>query len=317
MTGDPFPLVDGPAPPDAHLVVPAGGSLAGSVIGPDGAPSAWCAIEWRGRERGGSTGTAACDATGAFLLEGLPRGMLVLRLRSTSGLRQNMRVTPPLRPDERRQGFVAQLVRRVEVSGFVVDTEGRPVDGVTLAFDSQVDPEWSAFADTQADGSFVLSDVPPGAVEIEPLSGDPGEDDPEWIPWDQRGQVVDAPAQGVRIVVPPPRKVGVSARIVGPDGAPIPLCFVVATRKREESDPIRTPAPGARGRRRLASARALRLPSLRAVGGRRTGRRWSASRTSLRSGSRSPGTRRSRSASSPGARSKGASSGPTGRGSPG
>ncbi len=221
---EPVRLAAGTPPPEVSLVMAVGASLSGTVLDAEGKAALGVSIAWWGGDGvTWSNGNGTCDEAGAFRLDGLPTGTLSLTVSTVAGLSKQAPVTPPLKAGEQRAGFVVRLGRPARVSGTTVDADGAPVSGVQVHAASTADGTSQGHAVSQSDGTFVIPAMPEGPLTIQ--ATEVGEDG-MGIPSANSAVSARAPAEGVKLVVARRPRTRVLARIVGPDGAPIPLCTV-------------------------------------------------------------------------------------------
>ncbi len=218
-------LTVGAPTPDVALVMAVGASVSGTVRDAEGKAPQGLSIDWWGGDGvTWSNGNATCDEAGAFRCEGLSAGSLTLNVRTAAGVSRQVQVTPPIQAGERREGLLVTLARTARVAGTTVDADGAPVGGVPLNAHVPTDGSSVGYVVSQADGSFVFPSLPEGAVSIQVL--DEGEDGMQWAMGPTRGEPIRAPAEGVKVIVTRRTKTRVVARILGPDGVPVPLCTV-------------------------------------------------------------------------------------------
>lgn len=178
----------------------AGLAVAGVVEGPDGRPlsSGWVSASWPAAAgRAGGNGGATVSSDGRFRVEGLPEDAVVqLQVQIWSG---NDATYPPKTVKDVRAGTVDLVVRMspgAVVEGVVVTADGTPYPGggTVMARAEGVDNSSGWGAEVQSDGTFRLGGVAPGRVRIQVHRNDGGPA-PEPV-------AVDAPARGVRVVLP-------------------------------------------------------------------------------------------------------------------
>ncbi|MFO0931927.1 MAG: carboxypeptidase regulatory-like domain-containing protein [Planctomycetota bacterium] len=233
-SGDPVPLT---VQPPATYVAPngvtarpggedvivrlvAGGSVAGRVVGLEDAKGiqAWVYVMNGGH-------SIAVGADGTFKLEGLPAtGTVDLALNTWDG---SGKASPfvgvtmkgvPIGSD----GVVMTVTRGVHIRGVVVDQDGAPASNLQL----QVTGEGGEGSGGQSDatGAFVIGAVRPGSYTLtvhRPNGGIALKD-----------VKVEAPSDGVRLVVPRGRKV--SGRVLGAGGKQVNLSVVTQGAKGTE-----------------------------------------------------------------------------------
>jgi protocatechuate 3,4-dioxygenase beta subunit len=147
-----------------------GRSIAGRVIGPDGAGMAGVDIEALGQTGTvGSQGFATSAAGGEFLIEGLAEGIYTLRVTAT-----NLDADPKQRIEAGDTNVLIELFELAMVTGRVVDVDGSPMKGFVVKA-RQVNPQQvvpgigavMAQSKGSTEGRFELRGLPDGSYVIE------------------------------------------------------------------------------------------------------------------------------------------------------
>ncbi len=227
VPSDPVKVSAGASTPEVTLKLAVGASVSGRVLDDEGKGfpgwTVWCWPMEAGGFRGNTQTTS--DSEGAFTIRGLPAGKVQMQAWSSSGSGGSTQTTldPPLAAGEKRQGVEIRIARGVEVSGTLVDADGKPVSGQWLSASAMGGgARWSAGTSTKSDGSFVLKGVAKGKVQMNlSVAIDTGYGESVVV-----GDPIDAPASGVRLVWTPRKKTTIAARITDGDGRPIPLVLV-------------------------------------------------------------------------------------------
>ncbi|HTR49268.1 MAG TPA: carboxypeptidase regulatory-like domain-containing protein [Kofleriaceae bacterium] len=182
---------------------------------------------------------ADSDATGNFVLEHVPSGKFVLTARTREGPAGKLEIAVT---DANQSGLVVALETRASISGKVVDTNGKPVEGTRVAArpsdkDMAVSVAMSqAFghgaATSGPDGAFKIVGLEPGKYRVE----SEGLDDFVGVALDnakaehEREPIeVAAGAEHTGVVVTVEAKDGViRGQVNTGDGAPAPDAWVTA-----------------------------------------------------------------------------------------
>jgi protocatechuate 3,4-dioxygenase beta subunit len=234
-SGDPVALtVQPPAsfvPPSGVTARPGGedlvvrllpsGSVGGRVVGLEDAKGVQA---WVHAMNGGRSAAVAPD--GSFRIDGLPAsGTVDLSLNTwdTAGSASPFVATPLKGVPIGSDGVVLTVSRGVHIRGTVVDADGAPVPNVFLQAAGGSGEGFGA--QTDATGAFTLGAVRPGPYTLtvhRPTGGVAASD-----------VKVDAPSDGVRIVVPRARKI--VGRVVGAGGKPVHLAVYAPGGKGSDS----------------------------------------------------------------------------------
>jgi protocatechuate 3,4-dioxygenase beta subunit len=195
-------LKSGSPRPSLTLTIPKGIEVRGSVVDAAGRSLAGVALAPQLNERstvmGNATEWAASDADGRFSVR-LPTAEWGLRFSKEGFLDQSV-------PRAGNAALKVMLQPAVEIRGRVTRKDGTPVADVIVAVNSE---DRSAFSQTQADGTFVITGVPKGPTTLRYLirAGASGTTS------------VTAPASDVHIVLG--GQGTVRGRVVDGSGAPV------------------------------------------------------------------------------------------------
>ena len=193
-------------------------TLRGRVV-EAGAPLAGAIVAVATVDQGRTYGTALSQADGRFVLAGLPRRLVHLRIESH-------KLQQPLKLDLSRDstGEVDSVCEHLATVSGRVTNAGRPVGGAIVYMNANRPGQPRAFA--QADGTFEIAGVEPGAYEL----GADGWQDPPGI---ARAISVEVGARDIGDLV---LELGPGATIAGEvvdsDGAPVAGATVSAYRTR-------------------------------------------------------------------------------------
>lgn len=150
-----------------------GRSIAGRVVGPDGAGVAGVEVEALGQSGTiGSQGAALTVAGGEFLIESLAEGIYTLRV--TAG---TFDAEPKQRIEAGDMNVLIELFELAMVTGKVVDTDGSPMKGFVVKA-RQVNPQQLvpgigavlAQSKGSGDGRFELRGLPEGSYVVEAVA---------------------------------------------------------------------------------------------------------------------------------------------------
>jgi carboxypeptidase family protein len=159
----PLQVASGQGRDDLRLVLHRGSTLAGRVLGPDGAPAAGATVSLlaRGGPYSGPSGSLArTDGDGGYLLDALPEGLQSFSAE-LSGAPPAIRELA-VRPGENRLDF--QLGDGPEIAGRVVDPAGAPVSGAQVSASAGDPlPRETASGD---DGSFRFAGLRGGTYRL-------------------------------------------------------------------------------------------------------------------------------------------------------
>lgn len=182
--GDRFPTVFRrglrPAPGEVlevELSAPLPGAVSGRIRDADGAPIVGARIVAR---RPGVNGSwldelrvATSDASGAFRLDALAPGPLVLSARVAGRGRARLVLAPELAPGEIRRGVDLELREGEAISGRVLLPDGSPAQGARVragadpkAIGIGFDPLGGGEATSDAQGRFRISGLSPGTFRV-------------------------------------------------------------------------------------------------------------------------------------------------------
>jgi protocatechuate 3,4-dioxygenase beta subunit len=166
---------------EQRLKMPAGATVSGTVVGPDGAPVAGATIYTSfGYTHGPRTVT---DIKGQFKVTGLPSGLKQAGRDPRSAKMTISAVPPESAPTlmganaplkDLAPGKTSEIAIRLEagaaVTGLVTGADGKPVSGCRVSAFSTLGRgggySASAVTLTGADGRYVLGQVPPGKWQI-------------------------------------------------------------------------------------------------------------------------------------------------------
>lgn len=160
---------------DLAIVMKPGGVYAGRVVDAGGAPVAGARVHvYTVGPLGPRRREATSDASGAFVVKGLPRAPVTSYAAAVEGVSDG--ATVPL--DEQLVVRDALLVlvpldpAASEIAGLVVDDDGAPVAGVAVHVVSQ--ERWlEAATTTDARGAFAIAGLPAGAYGIWTVDPEP------------------------------------------------------------------------------------------------------------------------------------------------
>lgn len=112
---------------------------------------------------------AVRDANGAFVIDRLPVDTVTLRFVADGYLSA---VTGPLTVPPAQPPFEIALDRGFRVTGCVMDTEGKPINGAMLSFREMLEPRMPRVPDalpitTREDGSFVFDGLDRGGMRLD------------------------------------------------------------------------------------------------------------------------------------------------------
>ncbi len=230
VPSEPFAVAPEAPVPEVTLRMEVGGSLSGRVIDGDGKPLVgWTVWYWPMEAKGGFFGNTqvTTDGDGAFTIRGLPAGKGQLQANGGTGGAAPTILDPPLGEGEKRTGVEIRIEKGVEVSGILVDADGKTLAGQSLSASGVGSRGGSAWAATRSDGTFALAGVPAGLVQIS-VSESTDEGYGRNV---SLGEPVTAPCSGLRLVYTAKKKTTVTGRVTDAEGRPVPLCVVeVGTR---------------------------------------------------------------------------------------
>jgi hypothetical protein len=217
-----------PAPPDA---VPA--SFEGRVVSSaGGAPVAGADLTF---SRAGAAASVRADAEGSFLFQPPAEGRWLLATVTAPGFLPfapewgHSPVQLDARAGQHVRGIEIHLVPAIEITGRVVDPEGRPVAGAEVRLvgavaEATLVPIRDRFT-SDAGGEFRFAS-PEGASLVARKEGFlPGRADVDWVAI-SNGRVTVALRAGERAARTP---LPIEGRVVARGGAPVPGALVVAS----------------------------------------------------------------------------------------
>ena len=241
-----FPRTDAEVIQLGDVRLPRSASIAGALVDPEGRPlgDMWVLLSGDDRDRGllnddrvnplGRTIRnlhARTDARGRYRFDDLPPGVYRVSGGAKGWARRAERELSLL-PGDELTGIDLVLDPGLEISGVVVDPEGRPVVGVGVhAYRDEDESQFltaRTYALCDARGEFALRGLQPGTYTLH-VSGalDSVLDaTSERAGWSRSVYTVDAPATNLELVLEvsdPIRGV-----VLGPDGEPVPACLVGA-----------------------------------------------------------------------------------------
>lgn len=157
---------------------------------------------------------AISRADGTFRLEGLPAGTLGLNAWNGTGNGAQASVTN-LQAGEVREGVELKLGLGVEVSGVLVDDQGRPARQKQILLQN-TNGGGNTATTTDSDGVFKVSGLRAGPVRIS--AGD----------WQNNVELgtATAPATDLRLVWKEPPLLVIEGTVLDAQGRPVPLCRV-------------------------------------------------------------------------------------------
>jgi hypothetical protein len=141
------------------LVLPEEGSIAGTLLGPDGMPVSGLDITFYEAD-GTRTGEATSSSSGEFLLGGLPPGIFWLRA-STETACLSRRVE--LAAGANVSGVELRLAPWSQVRGRLLDPRGQPLADVRVELTKTEGTGGGNSTGTGDDGSFLIPQVDPGS----------------------------------------------------------------------------------------------------------------------------------------------------------
>jgi len=215
-----------------RIVMPAGGRIAGVVVGTDGQPVPYATVKLSGAEWATDMvyRQAAADDRGTFAVTALPRRPLKVRAESETASSEPAAVD--LVGASARTDLRLVLDQDGAISGVVVDGAGQPVpeasvSGVPdfLAEDRRGNDfilAASTATTTDGGGRFTLRGLDAGTYRLAASREGHG----ERTAWNAQAESVKAGATDVRLVLPSPG--GVRGTIVGDSGKAPALALVAA-----------------------------------------------------------------------------------------
>jgi len=227
-------------------------SISGRVLNPEGNPITGMVVQLNGdstrrdilhpylgeeqgyqSERGFGLGDVRTrtDTRGRYVLAGLPAGEYWL-WAGAKGYARGAEDHLVVMRGEQVEDFDLTLDAGLSIRGFVVDGEGRPIPGQTVALVSQENPSTElTYSFSLQDGSFQISGLEPGTFSLKC--------EPFVVHADSLGRPryfadafvedVAAGSEGIRIVLP--ETVSTTGIVLGPSGEPVPMVNVYFTQR--------------------------------------------------------------------------------------
>ncbi len=201
-------------------------------------------------------------ADGSFALKGVNKGSYTLVAKAESGSQGRLEV----HVDGDSEGLRIEMEERASASGIVVDSRGKPVEGVEVRFDSQVAAKAGSFrfggpnadgsaAMTGPDGSFREVGLEDGSFEVTVQAGAGSQ-----LSW--AGKSGDAGREPIIMTIKDgadlrnlrleveARTHTISGSVQDPEGAPLPDAWVTAQRVADVGDSEDTDGQEKKWRRR-------------------------------------------------------------------
>ena len=183
------------------------------------------------------------DASGAFVLGNVPPGKFKLVANAKDGTAGN---TPIVVADVDQSGLVVQMKKKASIAGRVVDTNGKPVQGIPVDADLQ-DGKPRGFSasmmerrnvESAADGTFKIVGLEAGKYEVRVRDFESMMRKAKTDPKDDKKKVLVEIADGAEktgVTVTVEARDGVIRGVViGADGKPASDAWVTAYREREK-----------------------------------------------------------------------------------
>lgn len=238
----PFALVAGAKAPEVTLELATGATIRGRVEGLAAGerPKAQVGYWGTGQERSAKAHGHPVAEDGTFEITGVPPGSWTVHL--FAGGRQASQVAVNgIEAGEVREDVVITIAESVEVAGVVVDSDGRPVAGLSLTLGSLGTGGGWAHGSTDQDGRFKIVGAAAGRAQFSThIAGRQV----------QIGSPFTAPATDLRLVYDKPKVVVLRGEVVAEDGTEIAVCTVAVEVPGERSprmmgqDPRQTNALG-------------------------------------------------------------------------
>lgn len=155
-----------------HLTLLPSAAISGRVVDGAGAPLAGVVVTAQ-VQRGAVELHATSDAEGAFRLDGIAAGEVVLRARRDGSLPWQRTVRAPA------EGLEVRLERGGAVSGTVLDAKGEPLAGVPVWAQAAGSKRAAPLQTTRTDraGAFQLSGLADGEYRVVASRSDPGSEE--------------------------------------------------------------------------------------------------------------------------------------------
>ena len=212
-------------PDGVKLEIEPGATLRGQVITDRGDPIPNVGVNFWGNNAQMAAGRThkQSDADGKFEFTGLPAGDFTLGVWGSHGNKQIP--IKDLKAGEVREDIEIKLAAGVEVSGTLVDQEGKPVANKSINLQSFSGGSWT-HTNTDKKGKFTFKGVTKGRVQVMVHEGN------RWTPL---GKQFDAPADGIEIIYEVKPEVYIEGTIVDEQGFPIPLCQLTITSSKSKT----------------------------------------------------------------------------------
>ena len=214
-----FALREDTGVPSIELKLLPGAVLRGRVVGLQGEDLGPAQVGFWGNnaELAADRSFKKLAPDGTFELTGLPPGNWTINLWM-NGRQGTQKQITDLKAGEVREGIELEMAAGVEVSGHLVDGDGKPVPHQSLMLRSVGGNNNWLNGQTDEDGAFVFRGVKRGKVQLTIWGGSGGAR--------PIGESFEAPASGLRITYERDPVVTIFGRVLGPDGDPIPLAQV-------------------------------------------------------------------------------------------
>lgn len=216
---DPLALTVGGPTPSVELTLLVGAVVRGRVTGGDDELVARARVgAWgEGMELSPAAGRSRrVEPDGRFEITDLPPGDRTLTVW-VDGAAGTQREVNGLAAGEVREGILLELREGVEVSGVLVDAQGRGLPGVSLTLQA-LGGGMTLHAVTDAQGAFRFRGVEPGQVQLSTSGGTGGSR--------RLGAPFEAPRANLRFVHEKDPVVTIGGRVLDPSGEPVPFAIV-------------------------------------------------------------------------------------------
>ncbi len=213
----PFRLAEDEKTPEVILKLVDGATLRGKVIDSNGEPLQGAQISFwgNGSELAGEQGSKRVGADGTFELTGVPAGDWTINVWM-QGRQGTPKQIVDVKPGEVREGIEITIAEGVEVTGVLVDPEGKPVKNQQLMLQGLNGGAWLQ-GRSDKEGKFAFKGAKKGRVQLIILNSGQST---------KLGEPFEAPATDVRIVYEEPETATIQGRIIGPNDKLIPVCSV-------------------------------------------------------------------------------------------